>query len=85
MMFNILIFAANIDKESTNWFSDIKSNLGRAIALRELRPGVVTWISRLNKYIRMYGLKFPKHDHISLIKLLTSFITSDGNNFYVFK
>ena len=68
----------DIDQESTSWFSDIKSNLGRAIALRELRPGVVTWISRLNKYIRMYGLKFPKHDHVLLVKLLMSFVTAEG-------
>ena len=68
----------DVDKESTKWFADIKSNLGRAISLRELRPGIVTWISRLNKYIRMYGLKFPKHDHVSLIKLLMSFVTTEG-------
>ena len=71
-------YLGDVDKESTKWFADIKSNLGRAIALRELRPGMVTWISRLNKYIRMYGLKFPKHDHISLIKLLMSFVTTEG-------
>ena len=70
----------DVDIESTKWFADIKANLGRAIALRELRPGVVTWVSRLNKYIRMYGLKFPKHDHIALIKLLMSFVTAEGNH-----
>ena len=70
--------AGEIDVESTRWFAEIKSNLGRAIALRELRPGIVTWISRLNKYIRMYGYKFPKADHITLIKLLLGFITSEG-------
>ena len=36
------------------------------------RPGFVVWVSRLNKYIRLYGLKFPLADHISLIKLLLS-------------
>ena len=78
--FHMPFMLGDVDIESTKWFSDIKANLGRAIALRELRPGVVTWVSRLNKYIRMYGLKFPKHDHIALIKLLMSFVTAEGNH-----
>ena len=41
----------------------------------------MTWISRLNKYIRIYGYKFPKEDHVLLIKLLLGFITSEGNTF----
>ena len=78
--FHLPFILGDVDIESTKWFADIKANLGRAIALRELRPGVVTWVSRLNKYIRMYGLKFPKHDHIALIKLLMSFVTAEGNH-----
>lgn len=54
--------------------------MGRAIALKELRPGIVTWISRLNKYIRMYGLKFPKADQVVLIKMLMSFVTAPGKD-----
>lgn len=76
----LYLFKGDVDKESTNWFADIKANLGRTIALRELRPGLVTWISRLNKYIRMYGLKFPKHDHIALIQLLMKFVTTQGKS-----
>ena len=79
MLCKCICISGDVDKESTNWFADIKANLGRTIALRELRPGLVTWISRLNKYIRMYGLKFPKHDHIALIKLLMKFVTTQGN------
>ena len=55
-------------EESTRWFREIKYNLGKAVATRELRPGVFVWISRLNKYIRLYSLKFPVEDHISLIR-----------------
>ena len=66
----LLPYSADIDAESTAWFRDIKANLGRALAVRELRPGLVVWISRLNKYLRLYGLKFPLADHIALIKLL---------------
>lgn len=72
----LLPYVSNMDEESTQWFAEIKANLGRSIALRELRPGIVTWTSRLNKYIRLYGLKFPKADQIQLIKLLYSFITT---------
>ena len=25
---------------------------------RELRPGLVVWVSRLNKFIRLYGLRY---------------------------
>jgi proteasome activator subunit 4 len=70
----LLPYAADIDRESTAWFRDIKANLGRALATRELRPGLVVWVSRLNKYIRLYGLKFPLADHVALIKLLFSVI-----------
>ena len=70
----LLPYSADIDAESTLWFQDIKANLGRALAVRELRPGLVVWISRLNKYLRLYGLKFPLADHIALIKLLYSVI-----------
>ena len=56
----LLPYVVEMDTESTNWFGEIKANLGRSIALRELRPGIVTWSSRLNKYIRLYGLKFPR-------------------------
>ena len=70
----LLPYSADIDVESTAWFRDIKANLGRALAVRELRPGLVVWISRLNKYLRLYGLKFPLADHTALIKLLYSII-----------
>jgi proteasome activator subunit 4 len=70
----LLPYSSDIDSESTLWFQDIKANLGRALALREIRPGFVVWISRLNKYIRLYGLKFPLTDHVALIKLLFSVI-----------
>ena len=37
--------------------------------LRELRPGLVTWMSRLTGYISLYGYKFSKEDHVSFIQL----------------
>ncbi len=38
-----------LDEESNAWFAAIKSNLARAVALRDIRPGFVTWSSRLHK------------------------------------
>ncbi len=38
-----------MDRESAAWFARIKGNLARAVALGDVRPGFVTWSSRLNK------------------------------------
>ena len=42
---------------------------GTAFAKREIRPAGLIWISRMCKYIRMYGYKFPKEDHLALVRL----------------
>ena len=82
----LLPYSADIDAESTLWFQDIKANLGKALAVRELRPGLVVWISRLNKYLRLYGFKFPLADHIALIKhLRPSLSGSPPENGDIFK
>ena len=46
---SILPYADKLDEESTDMWNEIKLNLGRAIALRELRPGYVMWTGRLTK------------------------------------
>ncbi|XP_070577632.1 proteasome activator complex subunit 4-like isoform X2 [Ptychodera flava] len=71
----LLPYADKIDEESTRLLADIKANLGRAIQLRELRPGVIHWTSRLSMYIRLYGRKFSKEDHVLLIKLVYELLT----------
>lgn len=45
----LLPYANEIDAEAQVWFSEIKANLGRAILLRELRPGCSLWTARLCK------------------------------------
>ena len=45
------------------------------MALQELRPGLVTWAARLNKFLKLYGLKFPLADHVALVQLLYSLVT----------
>jgi len=67
-----------VDEESLAWFKSLKANLGTAIALRELRPGTVVWMARLNKYIRLYGIKFTLADHVQLVKLVCELLTTPG-------
>ena len=64
-----LPYAAQLDRDSEEWLQEIKLNLSRAVLLRELRPGLVTWMSRLTGYISLYGYKFTKEDHVSFIQL----------------
>lgn len=45
----LLPYAEQLDKESLQLWTDIKTNLARSILLREIRPGCVLWTSRLNK------------------------------------
>lgn len=40
-----------LDDESLRLFIDIKTNLYKAVMLREMRPGCVLWVSRLNKLV----------------------------------
>ena len=68
----LLPYSDLLDEESKAWFAEIKLNLCKSLALRELRPGFVTWMSRLNKYIRFYGFKFAKEDHVCLVRELIS-------------
>lgn len=70
LIFNKLLpYSNRIDEESQIYLSEIKSNLSRAVLLRELRPGCVAWSGRLLRYINLYGYKFSKDDHINFIKL----------------
>ena len=64
-----LPYAAQLDRESQEWLEEIKLNLSTAVLLRELRPGLVTWMSRLTGYISLYGYKFSKEEHVSFIQL----------------
>ncbi|KRT82951.1 hypothetical protein AMK59_4226 [Oryctes borbonicus] len=71
----LLPYADKLDEESTKLFLDIKTNLIKSVLAREMRPGCALWTSRLNKYMKIYGLKFSKEDHICLIKLYYDLIT----------
>ncbi|CAG9857916.1 unnamed protein product [Phyllotreta striolata] len=65
----LLPYADELEVESAQLFEDIKTNLVKSILAKEMRPGCALWTSRLMKYIKIYGMKFSKEDHIALVKL----------------
>ncbi|CAG9565396.1 unnamed protein product [Danaus chrysippus] len=66
----LLPYVDELDRESAKFILEVKTNLAKAVMLREMKPGVGVWVSRLMKYIRINGLKFTKEDHIAFIKLI---------------
>uniref|UniRef100_A0A4W5P0V8 Proteasome activator subunit 4 n=1 Tax=Hucho hucho TaxID=62062 RepID=A0A4W5P0V8_9TELE len=73
----LLPYADILDEESNDLLGKIKGNLGRAVQLREIWPGVLFWTRKLSTYMRLYGRKFSKEDHVLFIKLLYELITID--------
>ncbi|XP_006004010.1 proteasome activator complex subunit 4 isoform X2 [Latimeria chalumnae] len=71
----LLPYSDRLDCESNEILAQIKTNLGRAVQLKELWPGVLFWTRKLSMYIRLYGRKFSKEDHILFIKLLYELVT----------
>lgn len=47
----LLPYAEKLDDESNDILSRIKGNLGRAIQLRELWPGVLFWTRKLSTWV----------------------------------
>lgn len=71
----LLPYAEKLDDESNDILSKIKGNLGRAVQLRELWPGVLFWTRKLSTYLRLNGRKFSKEDHVLFVKLLYELVT----------
>uniref|UniRef100_A0A2K6F2P3 Proteasome activator complex subunit 4 n=2 Tax=Propithecus coquereli TaxID=379532 RepID=A0A2K6F2P3_PROCO len=71
----LLPYAERLDAESDLQLAQIKSNLGRAVQLQELWPGGLFWTRKLSTYIRLYGRKFSKEDHVLFIKLLYELVS----------
>ncbi|XP_064602863.1 proteasome activator complex subunit 4-like [Liolophura sinensis] len=71
----LLPYADKLDEESCQHFAEIKGELSRAVALRDLKVGASYWVGQLSRYIRIYGRKFSKDDHVLLIKLLYDLVT----------
>ncbi|XP_002119300.2 proteasome activator complex subunit 4 [Ciona intestinalis] len=73
----------DLDTESNTAFEVVKNNLVNAVLLRDLRPGVTYWTNKLTRYIRLYGLKFSKEDHILLVKLFYEILSIPELEFIV--
>ncbi|XP_003702630.2 proteasome activator complex subunit 4A [Megachile rotundata] len=71
----LLPYSEDLGKESEILLAEIKANLGRAVIFHEVWPGCYIWVNKLCHYIKLYGLKFSKEDHILFIKLLFELIT----------
>uniref|UniRef100_A0A182SA61 Uncharacterized protein n=1 Tax=Anopheles maculatus TaxID=74869 RepID=A0A182SA61_9DIPT len=65
-----LPYADKLDDESQANLESIKNNLGKVVAMREMGPAVMMCIRNLVTYIKLYGMKFSKEDHVKFVQLL---------------
>eukprot|EP00794_Sanderia_malayensis_P017776 gene17776-19552_t len=72
----LLPYRDRLDDFANSMLSEIKYNLGRAVLFKELTPGVIFWCNRFTVYLRIYGQRFSKEDHILFIKLLYEIATT---------
>ncbi|XP_012226473.1 proteasome activator complex subunit 4B-like [Linepithema humile] len=70
----LLPYADEFDVEARKWLAEIKGNLGYAVMLREIK-GCTCWLSGLDTYIELCGMKFSKEDHITFVKLVYELFT----------
>ncbi|XP_033974849.1 proteasome activator complex subunit 4B-like [Trematomus bernacchii] len=72
---SMLPYTDRLELEATELLAEIKANLSRAVLLRELWPGVALWCRKLFSFLKLYGRRFSKEDHILFIKLLYELVT----------
>ncbi|XP_062510278.1 proteasome activator complex subunit 4-like [Corticium candelabrum] len=72
----LLPYADYLDTEADEYLSKIKKNVARAVALQEMRPGLVFWSSEIVRYVRLYGRRFSKEDHVYFVKLFYHLLTT---------
>ncbi|KAM4624596.1 proteasome activator complex subunit 4B [Polymixia lowei] len=71
----LLPYSDRLDGEATELLAEIKANLSRAVLLRELWPGASFWSRKLFSFLKLYGRRFSKEDHVLFIKLLYELVT----------
>ncbi|CAG0916740.1 unnamed protein product [Notodromas monacha] len=77
-----LPYAEKLDAESNELLILLKANLSKAILLREIRPGFVSFCSRLQRYVKLFGWKFSKEDHVAFVKLLYDILCIPDLDFF---
>ncbi|KAK5608897.1 Proteasome activator complex subunit 4B [Crenichthys baileyi] len=71
----LLPYCDRLDREAAELLAEIKANLSRAVLLRELWPGVAFWSRKLFSFLKLYGRRFSKEDHVLFVKLLYELVT----------
>ncbi|KAF7252291.1 Proteasome activator complex subunit 4 [Varanus komodoensis] len=71
----LLPYGDKLEAEAGRLLLQIKLNLSRAVQLQELWPGGLFWTRKLSTYLRLYGRKFSKEDHVLFIKLMYELVT----------
>ncbi|XP_018496476.1 proteasome activator complex subunit 4A [Galendromus occidentalis] len=71
---DLLPYADQLEDEARETFSEIKCMIASCVSEAEIRPGLITWIFHLQRYINLYGYRFSKEDHIELVRLLLDII-----------
>lgn len=64
-----------LDEEAAQWLVEMKEGLAKSVLTGDYRPGLVLWIGRLEQYLRLYGRRFTKQDHIMLVKFFFELLT----------
>ncbi|XP_035224866.1 proteasome activator complex subunit 4B-like [Stegodyphus dumicola] len=73
----LLHYTDFLDEESQTYLASIKTNLGKSILHQNLSD-ISFWTSQLAVYIRLYGRKFSREDHINFIKVLFELLVAPG-------
>ncbi|XP_077536244.1 proteasome activator complex subunit 4-like [Haemaphysalis longicornis] len=75
LVFNRLLpYRERIEDEAAALLDEIKTNLGRSVLLRQVKPAAEFWAGHLSNYLRLYGFHFSKVDHVDLVRLLLELV-----------
>jgi hypothetical protein len=74
-------FYESVKQQAITLFDEIRENLSRTIQLDELEPGFSVWSNKLKQFISLYGFHFTKIDHLKLIDVYLSILSSMDLNY----
>uniref|UniRef100_A0A1I7RNY6 Proteasome activator complex subunit 4 n=1 Tax=Bursaphelenchus xylophilus TaxID=6326 RepID=A0A1I7RNY6_BURXY len=76
-------YSEEMRQNADEYFTYVKTGLGRAVLHRNSRPGLVFWTQELNRFLALYGRRFTKRDHIHMVKLLYSAVIAEKLDFSI--
>jgi hypothetical protein len=74
----LLPYSDKLEIESAAWLLEIKEGLAKSVMKGDYRPGLIIWTTRLEQYLRLFGRKFTKKDHILMIQLYFELVTDEN-------